>query len=56
MWFVLVPVSILGWIVILVSGTHPRWMFAYVEGVMRWGIRVAVLLPADRYPPFRLSP
>ena len=51
-------VSILGWIAILVSGTHPRWIFQFVEGVMRWGLRVgayAFLLTTDRYPPFRLS-
>ncbi len=55
---VVVPVSILGWIVILVTGSQPRWIFTLLEGLMRWWLRVgayAFLLTTDRYPPFRLD-
>lgn len=51
-----VPVNIIGWIAILITGAQPQWVFRYVEGVMRWAIRVgayAFLLTTDRYPPFR---
>ena len=51
-------VTILAWLLILVTGTYPQAMFDFVVGVMRWGYRVgayAFLLTTDRYPPFRLS-
>ena len=51
-------VTVLGWIAILVTGEQPRWIFQFLEGLMRWGLRVsayAFLLTTDRYPPFRLS-
>ena len=46
------------WFVILFTGRYPRGIFDYIEGVMRWWLRVeayAVLLITDEYPPFRLS-
>ena len=52
------PVSILGWIVILVTGSQPRWIFQFMEGYLRWWLRVAAyayILTTDRYPPFRLD-
>ena len=52
------PVSILGWIVILVTGSQPRWIFQFMEGYLRWWLRVAAyayVLTTDRYPPFRLD-
>ena len=52
-------VTIVAWVLILVTGRYPRGMFDFVVGVMRWGNRVgayAFLLTTDRYPPFRLSP
>ena len=55
---VVLPVSILGWIAILVTGSQPRWIFQLVEGFMRWWLRVgayAFLLTTDRYPPFRFG-
>jgi hypothetical protein len=53
-----VVVTVLGWFVILVTGEQPMWMFRFLEGLMRWGLRVsayAFLLTTDRYPPFRLG-
>ena len=53
-----VVVVILAWIAILVTGRYPVWMFNFIVGVFRWGLRVtayAFLLTTDRYPPFRLS-
>ena len=46
------------WLAILVTGRYPVWMFNYIVGLFRWGIRVgayAFLLTTDRYPPFRLG-
>lgn len=50
---------LIAWVAILFTGTYPRPLFDYVEGVMRWTNRVtayAVILVTDEYPPFRLSP
>jgi hypothetical protein len=49
---------IVAWFVILFTGRYPRGIFDFVEGVLRWALRVdayAVLLVTDRYPPFRLA-
>ncbi len=54
--FVLVIVA---WFAILFTGSYPRAMFDFVEGVIRWHNRVvgyALILITDQYPPFRLSP
>lgn len=53
-----IVVVIVAWFAILFTGRYPRGLFAFVEGVMRWGIRVigyAFVLVTDVYPPFRLS-
>jgi hypothetical protein len=50
---------IFAWFAILFTGRYPRGIFDYVEGFMRWGLRVeayALLLITDDYPPFRLRP
>jgi hypothetical protein len=52
-------VVIVAWFAILFTGRYPRALFRFVEGVIRWNLRVtgyAAVLITDRYPPFRLSP
>jgi hypothetical protein len=52
-------VVIVVWFAILFTGSYPRGMFDFVEGVIRWNIRVtgyALTLVTDQYPPFRLAP
>lgn len=49
--------AMLAWFAILFTGRYPRGLFDFVEGVMRWWLRVtayALLLVTDAYPPFRL--
>ena len=50
---------IFAWFAILFTGRYPRGIFDFVEGVLRWGLRVeayALLLVTDRYPPFSFAP
>ena len=49
---------VVAWFAILFTGTYPRGLFVFVEGVIRWHNRVvgyAFILITDEYPPFRLS-
>ena len=49
---------IFAWFAILFTGRYPRSLFDFVEGVMRWWLRVeayVMLLTTDKYPPFRLA-
>jgi Domain of unknown function (DUF4389) len=51
-------VVIVAWFAIVFTGTYPRPMFGFVEGVFRWTSRVtayAFTLVTDEYPPFRLA-
>jgi hypothetical protein len=51
-------VVIVAWFAILITGRYPPGMFRFVEGVIRWNVRVvgyALTLVTDRYPPFRLA-
>lgn len=50
--------AIAAWFAILFTGRYPQPIFEFIEGVMRWWLRVeayAFLLITDQYPPFRLS-
>ncbi len=52
-------VVVVAWFTILFTGRYPRGAFDFVEGVIRWHIRVlayAFTLVTDRYPPFQLEP
>jgi hypothetical protein len=49
---------LIAWFAILFTGTYPRGLFDFVEGVIRWHNRVvgyAFILVTDQYPPFRLG-
>ncbi len=71
-WFVAIPhyvallvldvgvvfATIASWVAIVATGHHPRRLFDFTVGVMRWHNRVvgyAFALATDTYPPFRLS-
>ena len=48
----------MAWFAIVFTGTYPRGVFGFVEGVFRWTSRVtayAFTLATDEYPPFRLN-
>ena len=52
-------VVIVAWFAILITGRYPQGMFGFVEGVIRWVVRVTaytLTLVTDHYPPFRLAP
>jgi len=53
-----VVVTIGAWVSIVLTGRHPRRLFDFTVGVLRWHNRVvgyAFALTTDQYPPFRLS-
>ena len=59
LWIAVIVVVIIAWFAILFTGRYPRGMFDFVQGVIRWGVRVgayAFVLVTDRYPPFSLAP
>jgi hypothetical protein len=50
-------VVIWAWFVIVFTLSYPRGLFDFVEGIIRWNVRVtgyALTLVTDQYPPFRL--
>jgi hypothetical protein len=47
------------WFIIIITGRYPHGLFRFVEGVIRWNVRVTaytLTLVTDRYAPFRLAP
>jgi hypothetical protein len=49
---------VISWFAILINGRFPRGMFDFIEGIMRWSMRVSAymaLLATDVYPPFSLD-
>ncbi len=50
--------SAFAWFAILFTGRYPKGIFDFVEGFLRWLLRVnayVLLLTTDEYPPFRLG-
>jgi hypothetical protein len=50
--------SVFAWFAILLTGRYPKVIFDFVEGFLRWSLRVnayMLLLTTDEYPPFRLG-
>ncbi len=59
LWIAVFFVVVIAWFAILFTGRYPRGMFEFVEGVLRWTVRVtayAAVLYTDVYPPFSLAP
>jgi len=57
LWIGVLVTIVIAWFAILLTGTYPRSLFAYVVGVLRWNNRVtayAFTLVTDQYPPFSL--
>jgi len=53
-----VVATVFSWFAIVVTGRHPRGLFDFTVGAMRWHNRVigyAFVLATDEYPPFRLA-
>ena len=52
------PLTVLAWFLIIITGRYPQGLFNLMVGIQRWSWRVTAymaLLITDRYPPFRLS-
>ncbi len=48
----------IAWFAVLFTGRYPKGMFDFIEGLMRWELRVmayAILMTTDKYPPFSLK-
>ena len=57
MFIAVVFCSVFAWFAVLLTGRYPKGVFDFVEGFLRWSLRVnayVFLLTTDEYPPFRL--
>jgi hypothetical protein len=57
LWIAALIAVIAAWFAIVITGRYPKGIFDFVEGVLRWTLRVvayAFLLVTDAYPPFHL--
>ena len=57
MFIAVVFCTVFAWFAILFTGRYPKVIFDFVEGFLRWSLRVnayVFLLTTDEYPPFRL--
>jgi len=50
-WFI---TAVIGWLVILFTGSYPEGLYRFAVGYLRWSLRVEAygLLMHDEYPPF----
>ena len=58
LYLLTIPVLVIAWFSILITGRYPRVLFDFVIGVWRWTLRVGAyvgLLVTDEYPPFALK-
>ena len=62
LWFLSVPMLItvpLSWVIIIIAGRYPEFLWAYHAGITRWSWRVNFYSyeagGTDRYPPFSLQ-
>jgi len=50
-------ILVIAWFAILITGRHPKALFSFGVGVIRWSFRINAYsyLMTDKYPPFSLS-
>jgi Domain of unknown function (DUF4389) len=50
-------ITFIAWIAIVITGKYPGGMMSFVQGTLRWGVRVGgyMYLLTDKYPPFAMA-